>query len=139
MLDADLSNILAELLKANYFEGCTTCIDAIQNIFTSAPMGYGEQSFYEYKLMRFMEAVALGLKPGTLWDGMEEANAGYIIVKDNGEVLAYYLYDRNTFRQYLLSNTKFEHGSASRHNFASIYKQNGHYYINLNLQIRYIQ
>ena len=68
---------------------------------------------------------------------MEEANGGYIAVKSDGEVLAYFLYDRTKFEQYLLDNTHFEKGSTSKHNFASVYKENDKYYINLNLQIRF--
>lgn len=62
---------------------------------------------------------------------------GYVIVKEDGDVLAYHIYNRGAFETYLLNNTKLERGSTSRHGFASIYKDNGKYYINLNLQIRF--
>ena len=47
--------------------------------------------------------------------------------------------NRNEFENYLLNNTKFETGSTSRHGFGSIYKDNGKYYLKLNLQVRFIK
>ena len=77
------------------------------------------------------------MMPSKEWDGQDEANGGYVIVKEDGDVLAYHIYNRGAFETYLLNNTKLERGSTSRHGFASIYKDNGKYFINLNLQIRF--
>ena len=63
----------------------------------------------------------------------------YIIVREDGEVLCYHLFNRNEFETYLINNTKFETASTSRHEFGSIYKDNGKYYIKLNLQVRFIK
>ena len=62
---------------------------------------------------------------------------GFIVVKNDGEVLAYHLYNRDKFKKYLFDNTKFERGSTSRHEYATIYKSDGKMFINLNLQIRF--
>ena len=78
------------------------------------------------------------MMPSKEWDGLDEANGGYIIVKDDGDVLAYHIYNRDAFEDYLLKNTKFEKGSTSKHGFASLYEENGKMLINLNLQIRFI-
>ena len=76
--------------------------------------------------------------PAKSWDGHDEANGGYIIVKEDGDVVAYHLYNRSAFETYLLNTTKFERGSTTKHNFASIYKIDGNMYIDLNLQVRFI-
>ena len=62
---------------------------------------------------------------------------GYIIVREDGEVLCYHLFNRNEFENYLISNTKFETASTSRHDFGYIYEDNGRYFLKLNLQIRF--
>ena len=67
------------------------------------------------------------------------ATGGYIIVREDGEVLCYHLFNRNEFENYLLKNTKFETASTSRHQFGDIYKENGKYFIKLNLQVRFIK
>lgn len=61
------------------------------------------------------------------------------MAKSNGEVLAFHIYNRDKFKEYLLDNTQFERGSTTRHRYASIYEENGHMFINLNLQIRFKQ
>ena len=66
-----------------------------------------------------------------------EANGGYIIVKADGEILAYHIYNRNFFEQYLLDNTILERASTSRHDYMSLYEENGEMFIKLNLQIRF--
>ena len=56
-------------------------------------------------------------------------------VKNLRKVLCYHLFNRNEFENYLVKNTKFETASTSRHQFGSIYKENGKYYLKLNLQM----
>lgn len=89
------------------------------------------------KFKKFLCSCALGLKPAKPWDGLDEANGGYIIVKDDGEVLAYHIYNRNFFEQYLLENTVFERASTRRHEYMNLYVEDGQIYIKLNLQIRF--
>ena len=62
---------------------------------------------------------------------------GYIIVKANGEILAYHIYNRNFFEQYLLDNTILEKASTSRHDYMSLYEEDGEMYIKMNLQVRF--
>ena len=81
--------------------------------------------------------MALGLNPTKIWNGNDEANGGYIIVKEDGEILAYHLYNRNNFEDYLLQNTKLDTASTSRNNFGKIYVEGDKKFINLNLQVRF--
>ena len=74
---------------------------------------------------------------GKQWDGLDEANGGYIIVKADGEVLAYHIYNRNFFEQYLLDNTVLERASTGRHEFMSLYEEDGQMFIKFNLQVRF--
>lgn len=94
--------------------------------------------FYSYKFKKFICAAALGLMPARPWSGVEEANGGYIIVTTDGDLLAYHIYNRDYFETYLLNNTIFERASTRRHNYCSVYKENGHMYFKLNLQIRFV-
>ena len=90
-----------------------------------------------FKRKKFLCSCALGMKPAKPWDGLDEANGGYIIVKADGEILAYHIYNRNFFEQYLLDNTYLERASTSRHEYMSLYEENGEMFIKLNLQIRF--
>ena len=66
------------------------------------------------------------------------ADGGYIIVKKDGDVVAYHIYNRNSFEDYLLDNTCFERASTQKHDYAHIYENDGKMYINLNAQIRFM-
>ncbi|RJU30039.1 HpaII family restriction endonuclease [Bacteroides sp. CF01-10NS] len=62
---------------------------------------------------------------------------GYLVVKKDGEILCYHFYDRNRFEDYLFSNAYLERSSTSRHEYASIIKENdGTLSFKLNFQVR---
>lgn len=94
--------------------------------------------FYSYKIKEFLTNVALGMMPATYWDGKYEATGGYIIVKEDGDILCYHIYNRNDFRDYLYKNTKFETASTGRNRFGTIYTVNNEQFLKLNLQIRFL-
>ena len=138
LVDSYMEEIIAEMLL-RYYSGCSgDCKSLVTQLEDSNPLGYPREGFYEYKFKKFLCSIALGMVPSKDWNGRDEANGGYVIVKEDGDVLAYHIYNRNAFETYLLNNTKFERGSTTRHGFASLYKEEGHMYINLNLQIRFL-
>ena len=64
---------------------------------------------------------------------------GYIIVKEDGEIICFHLFNEAIFRDYLLSNLKLETPSSTRHKYGAIFKEAGKNKISLNLQIRFIK
>ena len=137
LIDSSMDNIIAETILYFYRDGISNCIDMVKKLEVENPMNYGNVNAYRYKFKKFLTAVALGMKPATIWDGIDEANGGYIIVTKQGDVLAYHIYNRNYFEEYLLNNTKYETASTSRHDFGEVYSEGGEDLINLNLQIRF--
>jgi len=94
---------------------------------------------YEYKIKNFLDAVALGMVPSKLWDGFLKAQGGYIVVKENGDVVCYHLYNRDEFRSYLYNNTKFDAASTTRYEYGKLYEKEGKLLFDLNLQIRFLK
>ncbi len=94
---------------------------------------------YEFKVKNLLVASALGMVPSKVWDGFTKAHGGYIVIKNDGEVVCYHLYNREEFLTYLYKNTKFESASTSRHDYGKLYEENGKIFFNLNLQIRFIK
>lgn len=142
LIDSDLPVISAHMLIEHYALGNSNVMAALGNISIRNPLRYnmttGHQ-FYHYKFMKLLTESALGMLPSKVWTGRADATGGYIIVREDGEVLCYHLYNRNEFEEYLLKNTKFDTASTGRYEFASIYKDNGRYFIKLNMQIRFIK
>ncbi len=139
LIDTYMEEIIAELLMDYYRNNASDCRTLVRRLENRNPLGYPRRGMYEYKFKKFLCSVALGMTPARVWDGHDEANGGYVIVKDDGDVVAYHIYNRDAFETYLLNNTKLERGSTTRHGFASIYKEaDNEKYINLNLQIRFM-
>lgn len=140
LIDSLLPNIVAEILNTFFTTSLSSTKDLIENINIKNPINYDNQfahSFYEYKMKRFLTDVALGMTPSKVWTGVYDATGGYLIVKENGDVLCYHIYNRNQFEDYLFVNTKLETASSTRHDFGKIYEFDGHFYFKLNLQIRF--
>ena len=138
MLDSKLPEIIAEALKIHYRDNISEVFNVVKALEFENPLNYPHGGFYEYKIRKFLCAVALGMMPSRRWSGKDDATGGYVIVTKDGNVLAYHIYNRDCFEEYLLNNTKFERGSTTRHGYASIYELDGTKYINLNLQIRFL-
>ena len=138
LIDSYMEDIIAVMLLDYYQDKAASCRELVKLVEKKNPLGYPRSGFYEYKFKKFLCSIALGMMPSKEWNGRDEANGGYVIVKENGDVLAYHIYNRDAFETYLLNNTKLERASTSRHGYANIYKDKDKYYINLNLQIRFI-
>jgi type II restriction enzyme len=140
LIDSLLPNILSEILKSFFTSSLSTTQHLSDNVTSVNPLKYDNQfahTFYEYKIKRFLTDVALGMTPSKVWTGIYDATGGYLVVKENGEILCYHIYNRNQFEDYLFKNTKLETASSTRHEFGKIYQQNGEFYFKLNLQIRF--
>ena len=137
MIDSKMENLLSELVKYSYSSNELDCKKLVEYLEETNPLHYPRTGIYAHKFKQFLCAKALGMEPSEEWSGEDDANGGYIVAKSDGEVLAYHLYNRDKFKQYLFENTRLERASTSRHGYASIYEVEEKKYIKLNLQIRF--
>jgi len=137
-IDSKFPQILGEALKIYYYSDLNVSSDIINRLSELDPLGYEDDYAYMYKFKKLFTACSLGLNLGKNWDGLEEARGGIIIVKGTGDIIAYHVYNRNLFENFLINGTKFEHGGTTKHKYCKIYKTDNDYFIRLNLQIRYI-
>ena len=142
LIDSKLPELLSQVVYEFYSSKNSNISDLISNISSENPLNFdisNEHKFYEYKIKRFLTDIALGMMPSIVWTGQYDATGGYLIVKENGDVLCYHIYNRNEFEDYLFNNTKLDTASSSRHDFGNIYEENKELYFKLNLQIRFIK
>jgi type II restriction enzyme len=140
LIDSLLPQILSQIVFDFYSSEFSHLTDLVDLVSGKNPLKFdieNEHKFYDYKIKRFLTDVALGMMPSKVWSGKYDATGGYLIVKENGDVLCYHIYNRNEFEDYLLNNTKLDTASSSRHGFGVIYQEDGNLYFNLNLQIRF--
>ena len=140
--DTVMPEIIAEVLLAYYSDNGKTLPELVEHMrnndvkilnFNLSPEDYA------HKIKDLLSDAALGMVPATLWDGSTRAHGGVIIVREDGEIVCYHLYNAEAFRNYLFNNTKLESPSATRHGYGSAYEENDEIFIKLNLQIRFIK
>lgn len=141
LIDSGLPKIISEILVLFFTSNLSKISDLVGEISKTNPLGYNldnNHPFYSYKIKRFLTDIALGMMPSKVWTGELDTTGGYLVVKDDGEILCYHIYNRNEFEDYLFSNTKLETASSTRHEFGTLFAKDGQFYFKLNLQIRFL-
>lgn len=141
-IDSNFPEIIAEIIK-HYYSGKGSKISDLVDYISEdtefcAKLDLNKSDFI-FKVKRFLSDVALGMTPKKEWDGYAKAHGGYVIVKENGEVVCYHIYNRDEFEEYLYSNTKLDTPSTTRHKFGDVYVENREKKIKYNLQIRFVK
>lgn len=142
LIDSLLPKILSNIVLDYYTSDNTTLCQLLSELQKTNPLEFDlshNHQFYSYKLKRFLTDVALGMMPSKVWSGHIDATGGYLIIKDDGQLLCYHVYNRNEFEGYLIANTKLETASSTRHGFGKLYNEGSKLFMNLNLQIRFIK
>lgn len=137
LIDSRMKQIVAEALLYYYRDGISNCREIVEKLCENNTLKFRNCKAYELKFKRFLTAIALGMKPAAAWDGRDEANGGYIIVTKGGDVVAYHIYNRNYFEDYLLNNTRLDTPSTGRYDFGKVFMEGEGKFIRLNLQIRF--
>ncbi|WP_353100555.1 HpaII family restriction endonuclease [Myroides odoratus] len=141
LIDSGLPVIMATSLliyytsKLNRLSDITRKVDELNPLNFSTDQGH---PFYLYKVKKMLTDIALGMMPAKVWDGQYDATGGYIVVKEDGDILCYHIYNRSEFENYLFFNTRFETASSKRHDFGVLYREGEKLFFKLNLQIRFL-
>lgn len=155
LIDSKLPELFACLLCYKFGKGISKFPALLEQLNKENPLNFNISKghpFYEYKIKSLLTDNALGMTPETIWHGKYDATGGIIIVKGNGDLVCYHIYNKNEFQDYLMNHTRLEQASTSEDEnnpgFAAtikgtkpfkygwVYEENGSYYIKLNLQIR---
>lgn len=140
LIDSLMPMILAEMIKVYYKDNVKDVSSIVTKLEETNPLGYdmsNSHRFYEYKVKKFLVDSALGMVPGKVWNGVYDSTGGYLVVKEDGDVLSYHIFKRNEFEDYLFYHTCFDTPSSSRHGFGDIYDENDEFFLKLNFQIRF--
>lgn len=144
-VDFNFGKIMADVVLMFYTNAISsenTIEKFIAKIEEKNPIGYNlsiNPMMYEMMMKKFLTDYALGMRAAEVWTRDYQATGGYLIVKNDGELICYHFYFTKNFENYLYKNTKLETGDPKKHNFGKIYEINGQQKIKLNLQIRFIK
>lgn len=144
MIRGDMQEIMNNVILIHYtYDGNSSKISDICKIMIEQnPMKKrNAEVFYPKAIKDFLYASFSGMTAGSPWDGREVVNGGYIVAKDNGEVLAFHTRDGESFKNFLFNTTKIDRPDASEkkgYPYADVYKTGDEYFFDLNFQIRFI-
>ncbi|MBJ2123232.1 HpaII family restriction endonuclease [Flavobacterium sp. IB48] len=142
-IDSHFSKVLAEVILYFYENNIpseNTISKFIGKVSNRNLLGYDldiNSSMYEMMMKKFLTDYALGMRASEVWKRNYQATGGYLVVKNDGELLCYHFYFAKNFEDYLFNNTKLETGDVKKHNFGYVYTENNQQKIKLNLQIRF--
>ena len=140
MIDLHFPRVLGEMCRAMHLEGMTKVSDLTDYIKQLNPLKIKDElitkhHYYEHKMKEFLLALAFGMRPAKMYNGIDSAVAGFLMVDGAGEVLCYQKAERQTFADFLYYNTRLEKGSTAKDKYGYLEKENGVYYFKLNLKI----
>lgn len=139
--------MVAEMLRRYYYDGegassFSSMSDlvhwlAVNNTCNVEDVG-GVEAVYWYQISHLLYAMFTGMRLGSVWSGRSSVNGGYIIARNDGEVLAYHTCIADEFMDFLVQRLALEQPSHGRHLSMCIEKgDDSEYYIKLPLQVRF--
>lgn len=137
LVDSLMPKMLSEIIKYYYLGHPSDIKTLTETLAKNDPLEKESPDFYKHKVEQLLVAIALGFQPTKEWSGDISANGGYIIVKENGELACYHIYESNRFKRYLFANTKIDTPDPKKHKFGTVFHENGDSFIHLNFQIRF--
>lgn len=140
MIDLHFPRVLAEMVRMMHRDGVTRVSELIEQVKIVNPLKIKEEltnkhGFYEYKMKQFLMALALGMRPGKIFNGTDSAVEGTLLVNGSGEVLCYHKSEKKVFEDFLYQNTRLEKGSVDKDKYGFLERENGVYYFKLNAKI----
>lgn len=144
IIDSALPKLLAEIVLI-YFSSqrISSSHDLVCKIAELNPLKSQNEDLYKYykiKYTKLLRASALGMYPAKPYDDSDDAN-GYVVVRDDGNIVCYSFYDQDMVKKHLFDNTKLDTPSSEkdgRKSYCKLYRnENGQIEIQLNFQIRW--
>ncbi len=139
----EMPEIVAGMLKKYYYEnlsGLTSMEDCVDFLADNDVAEYDFDDLkdtYRGKIAQLLLCTFTGMRLGSQWNGRQEVNGGYIVVKNDGDVVAFHSTIADEFKDFLVAKIIMESPSHSRHKDMVIYKENNRYYLKLALQLRF--
>lgn len=139
----EMPAIVGAMLKCFYYERVgrkTTVAETIEYLVKYDPARYGFDDLYNTyytKVAKLLYDQFTGMRLGSEWSGRAEVNGGYIIVKKDGDVVAFHSTITDEFKDFLVSKLRMESPSHKRHKDMVIEKVGGDYFLKMGLQFRF--
>lgn len=140
MIDLHFPRLAAEMVRTMHLDNVSRLDELTQLIEQKNPLKIKEElitkhGYYRYKVKQFLLALAFGLRPAKIFNGVESAVSGFLMVNQTGELCCYTKADREVFADYLFTHTRLEKGVPAKDKYGLLERENRLYYVKLNLKV----
>lgn len=140
MIDLHFPRVLAEMVRVMHLDGISRISELTEIIRQMNPLKIKDElinkhKFYEFKMKQFLMALALGMRPAKIYNGLDSAVEGILLVDGSGDVLCYHKSEKQVMEDFLFLNTRLEKGSLEKDKYGFLERENGVYYFKLNAKI----
>lgn len=140
MIDTNLPRIVASMLMALHLDGVARMQPLVEMLEERNPLKVKDElirkhGFYEHKVRQLLLASAWGMRPAKQYTGRQGAVGGYLVVDARGGIVMYSRGDEQTFSDWLYSHARLEKALPEDAKYGLLERENGAYYIKLNLKI----
>lgn len=140
MIDLHFPRVLTEMVRIMHLDGISRISELTEIIKQMNPLKIKDElinkhKFYEFKMKQFLMALALGMRPAKIYNGLDSAVEGILLVDGSGDVLCYHKSEKQAMEDFLFLNTRLEKGSLEKDKYGFLERENGVYYFKLNVKI----
>jgi len=140
MIDLHFPRVLAEMVCIMHLDGVSRISELTEIIKQINPLKIKDElinkhKFYEFKVKQFLMALALGMRPAKIYNGLDSAVEGILLVDGSGDVLCYHKSEKQAMEDFLFLNTRLEKGALEKDKYGFLERENGVYYFKLNAKI----
>ena len=140
LVDTNLPRVLATMLMALHLDGTARVDELTALVEEKNPLKLKDElvtkhGFYRHKLRQLLLAAAYGMRPTVTWNGRAGAVDGWILTDRQGGLQLYGRTNEQAFADWLFTHTRLEKGSPEADKYGLLERENGAYYLKLNLKI----
>lgn len=140
MLDTNMPRIVASMLITLHLDGVTRMAPHVELLRERNPLKLKDElvtkhGFYAHKVRSLLLAAAWGMRPAKIYRGEQGAVGAYIMTDANGGMALYTRADEQTFGDFLFASARLEKALPSDAKYGLLERENGTYYLKLNLKI----
>ena len=134
MIDLHFPRVLTEMVRMMHLDGISRISELTEVIKQMNPLKIKDELINKHKFYEFM-ALALGMRPAKIYNGLDSAVEGILLVGGSGEVLCYHKSEKQVMEDFLFQNTRLEKGALEKDKYGFLERENGIYYFKLNAKI----
>ncbi|MBQ9763729.1 MAG: HpaII family restriction endonuclease [Phascolarctobacterium sp.] len=136
MIDSKMPEMVSWLYLYSFIQEIYRSSDLMRVLEEYNPLKYHNINIYEYKYKKLLANIVLGMLPNENWEG-DNYFGSCIVAHIGKKILVCDGKNREGFEEFLLNNTSLGDIESDVYDCTKIYKEDGQYYMNLNLQIRF--